>query len=66
MISQTQVNKICQDLTKLGEDISISKIKSLLGKGSHSTLTKMVLLYKDNQKKAIEVANTEKNNQKTI
>jgi len=65
-ITQNEINMVCVEVGKQGEDISISKVKKLLGKGSHSEIAEKVLLFKENKNKALEIAEADKNNSMDI
>ncbi|MDC0535868.1 hypothetical protein OAO18_08685 [Francisellaceae bacterium] len=62
-ISQREINEICIEIGKQGEDISIDKVKKLLGKGTHSDITPKVILFKEDKPTAILLAQEEVNPQ---
>lgn len=60
MLSQYQVNEVCQMLKRDAQEITIAKVRKLLGKHySFFDVADKVLLYKENSKKAQEIAKKE-------
>lgn len=60
MLSQHQVNEVCQMLKRDGQEISIAKVRKFLDRHySFFDVTDKVLLYKENPDKAREVAKKE-------
>ena len=60
-ISQHQINQICLEINKQGEEITITKVKKLLGKGTHSDIAPKVLLFKENKPLALKAIETKEN-----
>jgi hypothetical protein len=62
LVSQTEINQVCQTLQKGGEEITIDRVKKILGKGLHSELSVLINLFKTNKQAAIKVAKAEAKN----
>ncbi|MCF6768492.1 hypothetical protein L3V86_08970 [Thiotrichales bacterium 19S11-10] len=58
-IAQSEVNSICDQIKAQGQVITISLVRSMLGKGTHSQLVEAVLRYKTDEIKAKEYAQKE-------
>ena len=52
-VSQQKINEICIEIEKQGEDISIEKVKKILGQGVHSDIAPKVLLFKEDKNAAL-------------
>ena len=61
-ISQKEINQICQTLQQSSEEITIDKVKKILGKGLHSELSVLINLFKADKQAAIKIAKLEAKN----
>lgn len=57
-LSQSEVNQICLEVKRQGEEVTISKVKSLLGKGTHSDIAPKVLFFKQDEAGALKTNDT--------
>ncbi|MCF6764420.1 hypothetical protein L3V82_01460 [Thiotrichales bacterium 19S3-7] len=58
-ITQSEVNNACELLNSQGKTITISHVRDVLGKGTHSQLVDAVFRYKDDKLNATEYAQKE-------